>query len=220
MSYMERMAVTVPEGTSGDVRVERFTVSESASRLDAVLNLGKGTGRHCQPGTYTRLLRGRQLWMSDTLDERSDHVGFVYRVESTGAGHVLVNGLGLGMVLAGLVHVPTVRRIDVCEIDPDVIALVGPHVTELGRDHGIAVDVRQGDAFAPLDTWGKGYRWDAAWHDIWPTITADDYEDHKRMRRTYRSRVTWQGVWADDQVRDQVRREKAWLREQALWRGR
>ena len=41
-------------------------------------------------------------------------------------GRVLINGLGLGMLLAAILRKPDVKRVRVIEHDADVIALVGP----------------------------------------------------------------------------------------------
>lgn len=204
------MAVTVPEGTSGDVAVKRFEIKEAEARFANLrMAINGARDRYVQPGTYTSLTRRGTLWMSDTPAERHDHSPFVVTCDRTRAERVLVTGLGLGMVAAALVHVPSVREIDIVEIDADVVALVGEHVVRLGKDHGVEVRVHQGDATRPGDVFGRtGRRWSAAWHDIWPTISPDDYEDHKRVRRAYQARVGWQDVWQGNEVRRMVRRDR------------
>ena len=198
----DAMAVPWPEGQSGDVALRKFHISEEEARWDGVRALIHGTGRAVQPGTYTKLLRGRTLWMSDTPAERYDHLGFVRRCRRTNAERVLVSGLGLGMVSRALLHVDSVQHVDVVDIDADVIALVGPHLEKEAADRGKRVEIHQGDAMDPAGLFGRtGQRWDAAWHDIWPTICGDDYEDHKRIRRAYARRAAWQDVWQGDQVK-------------------
>ena len=210
-NYLSLMAVTdLPEATSGAVEVRRFTVNQREADLDRIRGMfaSGGTRRSTPPGTYTALYRNRNLWMSDTPDERDDCLHFIRAVERTKCRTVLVNGLGLGSIIGALVHVPSVEVIRICEIDPDVIALVGRHVMDLGLAQNVLVDVRLGDAFTPNLTWGKGVRWDAAWHDIWPTICGEDYPEHKRIRRIYGRRTGFQEVWLAEEVRAANHRDR------------
>lgn len=111
-------AVTVPEGERGDWKVERFTIeANSPGTMYFALR-----GRAIHPGTYSRLKhRKRGVVMSDTPAERRDHMGFVWKAK----GHVLINGLGIGMCLAAALKKPEVTKATVVEIDPD----------EIGRAH-------------------------------------------------------------------------------------
>lgn len=168
--------VTVPEGRRGPWAVERFTVERTALRFSP---------RSVPPGAYTRLVHaGRGLVMSDTPDERRDHVPFVARAR----GRVLVNGLGLGMCVAAALAIPEVEHVTVVEADADVIALVGPHYA------GPRVTIVHCDAFAyapPPRT-----RYDAVWHDIWDEICSDNLPGMIRLHRKYGRRAGWQGSWA------------------------
>lgn len=175
--------VTVPEGVSGDWRVERFTVSEEDAQMDRIRNMFKGR-RSVDAGTYTRLMRGGYLVMSDTRDEKSDHSYFV----RAATGHVLINGLGLGMVLNAVLQKPDVTHVTVVEASADVIALVGPHYA------GPRVTIVHSDAMTYQPP--KGERFGAVWHDIWDDITADNLEDMKTLHRRYGRRTDWQGSWA------------------------
>ena len=110
--------VDLPEGRVGDWSVERFTVSKDEAMFDAIRSLG----RSVLPGTYTRLMRGRTVVMSDTPAEKRDHMGAVRRAE----GDVLVAGLGLGMAVAAMLNRPEVRCVTVIEQAQEVIDLVAP----------------------------------------------------------------------------------------------
>jgi hypothetical protein len=60
MGAYDAMSVTVPEGSAGALRVERFTVTDNSF---ANFRLG---WRSTRPGTYTKLMDSGRVWMSDT----------------------------------------------------------------------------------------------------------------------------------------------------------
>lgn len=90
----------VPEGKSGDWKVEKFTVSEEEARFNnarAMFSFSS-RGRFIEAGEYTRLMKENTVVMSDTPAELDDHRWFI----SHAHGNVLINGLGLGVVVQGL----------------------------------------------------------------------------------------------------------------------
>jgi spermidine synthase len=176
-------AVTVPEGQSGEWRVERFTVSEEAAKFDHLRSMFSSR-RYTPAGRYTRLMRGGTVVMSDTRDEKRDHVSFVQAARD----HVLIHGLGLGMVLQAVLQKPEVECATVIESSADVIALVAPHYA------GPRVEIIHADAM----TWTppKASFFGAVWHDIWDDICADNLEQMKTLHRRYGRRSAWQGSWA------------------------
>lgn len=177
MSLLEK--VTVPEGQRGAWRVERFEIS----KMDAAMAMFSYRARTPQPGTYTRLLRGRSIVMSDTWAEMRDHSYAVHMAK----GHVLLNGLGIGMVLAACLRKPEVTKVTVIEIDQDVIALVGPHYT----DSRVEIVCADAVTYQPP----KGIRYGMVWHDIWDNITSDNLPQMKALHRKYGRRTDWQGSW-------------------------
>lgn len=171
----------IPEGERGRWRVERFTVTETEARFDA-LRSGR---RSVTAGTYTRLMRGPCVVMSDTPAEMFDHEMAVHHA----TGNVLINGLGLGMVLAAVLRNPDVQTVTVVEIDPDVIALIGPHF----HDARLRIVNASAFDFAPP----KGVLYRMIWHDIWDSICGDNIPEMTRLRRKYCKRAYWQGCWAE-----------------------
>ena len=169
--------VEIPEGKRGPWTVERFEVPKNALRL---FQYG---ARVPQPGVYTRLLRGQHCVMSDTSAEMRDHYGAVINAK----GHILLNGLGIGMLLKGCLKKPEVTKATVIEIAPDVIALVGPHYTDP------RVEIIRADAYAYQPP--KGVRYGMVWHDIWSDICSDNLEGMKKLHRKYGRRADWQGSW-------------------------
>src|SRR5258708_655534 len=117
--------VNVPEGKSGVWQVEKFTVSaedEKLERLRAMISFSS-RGRFVPAGTYTALKRNGEIIMSDTPDEIRDHYDAIYEAK----GHVLINGLGLGVYLQAVLNKPEVEHVTVIELSDDVLKLVAPH---------------------------------------------------------------------------------------------
>lgn len=201
LSLYDRMDVTVPDGEIRGLRVSRFEVKKGS--LEGWKNAIQGRGT--PDGWYVRLedLKTGTLWMSSVRAEKRDHVGAVLQMESPTCGRVLINGLGLGMVLAAALSFDHVKHVDVVESDDRVIELVGPHYTSDPR-----VKIHHADAFKQAKAWPKGSRWDVAWSDIWPEISADNYEGMKTLNRSYGRRSGWHGCWCEETVKYHVHLEK------------
>lgn len=206
-AYLQAMNVTVPEGTSGQVQVCRFTVSAVDVTLAALRAARYGRRSWGRAGTYTGLFRGRQTWMSDTPDEQRDHYPVLHAAATHQARRVLINGLGLGMVVAALLHMDHVEHIDVVEFDQDVIALVEPHYQQMAAQRGKTLTVHHGDAYTK--SWPAGLRWDIAWHDIWQDLNVDNLRHMARLHRRYGRRVRWQGSWSRPDL-ERARTLDAW----------
>lgn len=194
MSYWDKYKVHVPEGTSGEWAVERFVVQSERSIPNLRIALaGRMT---VPPGTYTRLVSIRRSsgWhdpiMSDTPAECED----LYLLFSQATGRVLINGLGLGVALKGVLALPTVTHVDVVEISEDIIKLVWPTYASDPR-----VKLHRSDAFTML--WPRGTRWNVVWHDIWPTLCSDHLHEMTRLHRKYGRRCDWQESWCRDYMR-------------------
>ena len=176
MSILQK--VDVPEGKRGNWTVERFTIPKNDFKAWTYGH------RAPSPGTYTRLLHGTHCVMSDTYAEMRDHYGPVINAK----GHILLNGLGIGMVLNACLAKPEVTKATVIEIDADVIALVAPHYNDK-RVHIINADAYE---YQPP----KGVRYGMVWHDIWSDICSDNLDGMKKLHRKYGRRSEWQGSWA------------------------
>jgi len=107
-----------PTASGGIGRWNTFTVSKEDAaffNLRCVIN-GNSSG-YIQPGTYRRLSHDRTVVMSNTqMEVRTNIECFLHAT-----GRVLINGLGLGMVLEGLLHKPDVTSIKVVELNKEVI---------------------------------------------------------------------------------------------------
>jgi hypothetical protein len=202
--------VDLPAAVSGGVEIRKFTVPEfSIENLRYAIQ-----GRYCVPGEYTMMLRDNELWMSDTTAEARDHFSAYCEMKRRG-GRILIVGLGLGMIVKKALELPNVTHVDVVEIDPDVVTLVGPsYESERCTIHlGDIHDMK----------WPKGTHWSVAWFDIWPTIGDDHLPEMTRLARSYGRRADWKGFWGKDEaLRMQrewiqlVRQLTEWQRQQAL----
>ncbi len=193
MSLIE--SVSIPEGKCGRWSVKRFSVSNEDAKFSALRAAMKGRG-YVPPGEYTQLhCEGRGIVMSDTPDERRDHYEPVLRAR----GHVLINGLGIGMVLAAVLKKSEVTQVTVVELDPDVVALVGPAYE---ADSRVQIVTSSAYDYQPP----KGERYGAVWHDIWDTICGDNLPEMTKLKRKYGRRADWQGCWCEYECKRQNHR--------------
>jgi hypothetical protein len=156
--------------------------------------------------------------MSDTPAEIVEHALAL----NNATGNVLITGLGLGCLPHALLSKPDVTRIDIIEIDPDVIELTGAYFIDP------RVHIHQGSA-ADLSAVPADLRWDYAWHDIWSHISAknlvDETAEHGISYDTlfdlWRPRVSGrQDAWAHDLAIDQLQIEAAEAQRERDFRER
>lgn len=197
--------VDMPEATKGVWSVKKINIrSDDLGLIIANLRMEilQREHRRVEPGTYTGLYRnGHEIMMSDTPAEIQDHLEVIQKIRDAG-GRVLIAGLGLGMVLKAALTVPDVEHVDVVEIDPDIIHLVGPYYT-----HDPRVTIHHGDIFQiqfPVDA-----HWEVAWFDIWDSINPVYLEDMKLLTRKFAKKVDWSGCWSRDEIQWMLRRYKS-----------
>jgi len=192
LNYDEICRVNVPEGMSGIYKVERFNFPEKDTDVLVTAKMG----RPIAPGIYTRLMRWRwtirnmqadwKVVMSDVPTEIEDHYRVLNEAQYRG-GRVLINGLGLGMVLKGILSFPNVVHVDVVEISQDVIKLVAPYFTDP------RVTIHHADAYKI--EWPLNIRWNVVWHDIWDNICPDNLTGMKALHMKYKDLCDWQDSW-------------------------
>lgn len=164
-------------------------------------------GMPFRPGWYTSLLHDdRGLVMSDSPAEIAGSLPFMDHA-AAGAGTALIAGLGLGVVPAWLIRRTSVARIDIVEIDPDVVSLsFAGSVRSQGWTADPRVHVHIGDAHA----WEPGQRpgcrlhprcappparWDCAWLDIWDTVSPRNLPSMDRLEQQLGARTSWIRSW-------------------------
>ena len=193
------LAQKIPERSVGDFAVQHFTVTRDQARLEAV----KNPRSRILEGSYTRLMRGRRVFMSDTPDEWLSNSWIIH----VATGDVLVFGLGVGMILDNLCAKKMVTSVTVVELHPEVIELVGPHVAHP------KLTIVKGDAF----TWKPedDQRYDVIWFDIWGDYSTSLLpEMGKLMRRTSHwkrdRRTALVGCWKREELKAEKRRGCMW----------
>ena len=198
---MSMEKVNVPYGEKGSWSLKPYEITKEKARFEGMRMAVHGRGyRAPRAGTYTVMYHNGKVIMSDTRAEMDDHRHFICQA----TGIVLINGLGLGVVVHNLLLKDKVEHIIIVEIDEDVIGLVGEHYLKMGHTR---VTIIHADALT-YDP-GKGIRFDAVWHDIWPNITSDNIPTMSTLHRRYGQRLTptgFQDSWCRWQIKDMQRR--------------
>ena len=189
------MASKIPERSCRLAKIEHFTITPKDSSLAALRAAINGhRSAMIEPGRYARLLVDGGIMMTDTPMEKSTNQALIKRA----SGHVLIGGLGFGMVLWPLLaKQPPLLSILVVEESLDVIGLVKNHLPNDSRLY-----VEQGDIFKwkPSGLWPK---FDTIYFDIWPDICITNIAEATRLRRRAKPWLApggWIGDW-DAEVR-------------------
>ena len=176
------------EATAGDWSLIPFHISDSEAAMHNMRCATQQRRIHMvRPGRYMRLEHARRgVVMSNTPMEVLTNRE-AYRAAH---GKVLVNGLGMGMLLEGLLRKKEVQSVRVVEIDRDVIDLVAPRFADHPK-----FELVQADAFTYRPA--KGELFDYAWHDIWDDFSVENLSQMKQLVARYRKpRAAAQGVWS------------------------
>lgn len=190
---LSKMKSSVPIGKKGNWKVEKFAINKRDADFFNPRQAINARGREVEVGNYTKLTYQNSVIMSDTPAELQDQIQFICNVY----GNILVNGLGLGLVVEGLMLNIMVRQVTVIEIASEVITLVGKHLAKL---YGDKITIINADAF----TWQppRGRRvYDFAWHDIWDSICGDYWPQVKKLKRKYSQKATLQEAWCEEQIK-------------------
>lgn len=184
--------IDVLNGVSGAWSVSDFEVTQKDADFENMRAMFSFSSRHIRPGKYKRLMRGGVVVMSNTPAEIRDHLSFIW--EAKRGGHILINGLGLGVCLKAILESAKVKSVTVIEKSEDVIRLVADTYT---------ADLRLSIIHADALTWKppKRKRYSAVWHDIWNDICADNLSEMTTLHRRYGRRADWQGSWARELIR-------------------
>jgi predicted membrane-bound spermidine synthase len=190
--------VSVPDGSVGDWRIDTINLSNKDVMMSNLRALRDNPIMYCPPGTYKRLVHSKRgTVMSNTQME----IETAREVMRHAQGDVLINGLGLGMVLEGILSKDNVISVKVCEIDQEVIDLVGPHFNDP------RLKIVQADAYTYKPA--KGERYNYIWHDIWDDINSDNLPLMAKLARKWARRAGAQGFWSKRQALEQ-RRKWGW----------
>lgn len=191
-----KVADVVKPGTIGDFEVARFTLTEEMIAKDYHTH----GGRSGIPGEHTSLRESGAIWMTDTRAEVCDHLDIADRM----TGRVLIAGLGLGMITIRALRKPEVTHVDVIEINPEVIELVGNQVVSyFGADR---VTIIEDD----IKTWkpAKGAHYDVVWLDIWPSLCTDNLKEMGNLKRRFARCSDYRACWSQEEIAALARRQR------------
>jgi len=139
------MVGIISPGNIGNVKVDYYTVSKqesSFSRMRSAIKANRDL--EVDPGDYVRLVNGDVVVMSDTRMERSSNGRFLWRAH----GHVLVAGLGIGLILVPALKNSAVESVHVIEKHASVIQLVEPSLRKyLSKKYNKKLTVTEADIF-------------------------------------------------------------------------
>jgi spermidine synthase len=184
------MIEKMPEGKFGSAQIKHFTTTQEQStfcKLRALLN--HRATEFISPGKYARLLVHGGVMMTDTDMERATNLELIRQAK----GHVLVGGLGLGMVVfALLAKKPKIHSLTVLEYNPDVMELVCRHLPKDPR-----LSVIDADGF----TWKRRRldpKFNTIYMDIWPNVGGNYGSKVAQLREHYQPMLSpkgWMGDW-------------------------
>lgn len=191
----------VPEGTKGEYAVthEHIPAGQSlpvvSMRNAFLMNQVPASIKFQHDWVVRRLKHNDGVWMSDLPQE-------VYQMREPLAqayGRVLIGGLGLGVVSHLMMQQQKVDWVTTCELQPDVIALVNPYISNRGVV--ICADLFEYVA-EHIGTF------DYAFFDIWAGTGETTWKDYVvQLRRLCRNKINQRDVtcWNEEEMKGQLR---------------
>lgn len=204
IKWYDQYKVTVPEAENGEWQIKHTLVSDEDEKGERMRACNPSSrGRFVPTGLYTMLYHNGSLWMSDTPDEIRDHLSPIIEAKCRG-GNILINGLGIGMVAGAIATLEHVSKVTIIEKSPEVIALVGPSLTE---KFGSKIEIIEADSYEFKPP--KGVRYTVVWHDIWLDLCTDNLQFMAKLHRKYGRRTDWQGSWGKELLKYHRQRERS-----------
>lgn len=197
--YLEaaRCPPSIQPGEFGLWKIERLDLSPTQQKIADAF----ATQTVLSHWTEETLHKGRgDIVMEDSRPELRKHLP----IWMNARGRVLITGLGLGCVVRGLLANPNVERIDVVEIDRQIIDRIWPEFA--GNDRAT---IHHADAMRLR--FSRANRWDCAWHDLW---TEDDKLTgmHIKLFAKFMQQCEVQGAWAlPREIKRAIRRRSSSL---------
>lgn len=187
-----QMAAIIEPATCGSAVVVHYEVSEFDAAMASM------RGMYTEPGKVAILRVNGVTMMSDTEHERRSNREFAWKAQ----GHVLVAGLGLGMILHPILKNPKVLSVTVIEKYQDVIDLIVPTLPQQDKLTVICADIFN---WTPP----KGDKWETIYFDIWSDICEDNLEQIAKLHQRFKTRKVaggWMNSWCAEELRDRRRR--------------
>ncbi|QWS69895.1 polyamine aminopropyltransferase [Vibrio phage vB_VpS_PG28] len=172
--------VSIPDFKTGTYGEWNVSVVDVPKGVHGYFTDGAGQA----PSTYvlSKKREGSQrptVWMSFTAMELESHAFHIERAN----GHVVIVGLGMGMILMNVLRKPEVTKVTVVELDPEIITLfktVSGYENWEGLDK---LEILNTDALQPDETVVAQVRGcDYLYADIWELVASEGaLEDMKTI---------------------------------------
>ena len=152
-----------------------------------------------EAGRYVKLVdkETRHIVMSDTWMERSTNRVVLEKA----GGHVLLGGLGIGLLAVPLVMDENTEKLTVVEEHEEVIALVVPHLESYINTNGgdpTKLEVVQADIYEYTPS--EEERFDVIYFDIWNEVTEEHGAAVRILKERYSRRLNtegWIAAWRE-----------------------
>lgn len=120
--------------------------------------------------------------MSDVPMEKETNQDFINRAN----GHVLIGGLGLGLIILPLLECDDIQSVTVIESDPGVIEIVSPILKSVDANEKLRII--HGNLFESNSIF-EDNQFDSIYFDIWPTIVADNFLEMEYLNSLYANKL-------------------------------
>ena len=145
---------------------------------------------------YQRLMHKGIVKMINTPEIVEDFEEFLLLAQ----GHVLINGLGMGMCNVDLLEKTTLKSLTVIEYDEELVFFIKPFF-----QHDNRCQIIHADAYLFEPPAGKIY--DYVWHDVWTHQSVHNLKEIRQLKDKYKDISTWQGAWREAKCKEQLERE-------------
>ena len=201
---MEGVIDLYPEPiTKGVVHISQYEFKHEENPLFNLRALRDGNGlMYMYDGKYVRLHINSELVMSDTHMELQSNAEFVIRAN----GHILIAGLGLGLIIKNILNKPDIKSITVIEIYQDVIDIVSDKFNDnrITYIHDNIFDWKP----------EKGIKYDTIYFDIWSEISIDNLYEIKTLHNKFKYYVNrnnpnhYMNSWLKEYLQNKKRQER------------
>lgn len=159
---MSEMWKLLPENQIGEFQISHLEINEEYIKLLLLRDAANGREeyRDIKPGKYVKLCKNGAVIMSDTQMEYHTNSEFIQSAH----GHVLIAGLGIGLVTMAIQDNIRVKSIVIVEKEQEIIDLVFPHLP-IRKECSIVC----GDIFNYIPT----RKFNAIYFDIWNDVNYD-----------------------------------------------
>ncbi len=197
-----QMAEIIKPSEGERFSLQVFTLSEDNIKLATLRDMAnrRRESMGLKAGNYVKLVdkKSHEIVMSDTAMERQTNSEFLRKAN----GHVLIGGLGIGMILLAAQEKPEIQTITILEKYSEVIELLLPSLPINNKVNIINVDVFN---------WKPPQKYDTIYMDIWNNITSDRWPEHTKLARKYGRYLNrdnpkcWYGSWRKSDFKPQKR---------------